>query len=54
MPVITSIKSGWQPPPESKFKLNFDAAIFSDLGCLDMGVIIRNEKGEVMGAISAR
>ena len=54
MPVTTSIKSGWQSPPKSKFKLNFDAAIFSDLGCLGMGVIIRNEKGEVMGAISAR
>ena len=54
MPVTTSIENGWQAPPESKFKLNFDAAIFSALGCSGMGVIIPNEKGEVMAAMSAR
>ena len=44
----------WQPPPASKFKLNFDVAIFIDLGCSGVGVIIRNEKGEVMGAVTAK
>ena len=44
----------WQPPPASKFKLNFDAAIFADLGCSGVGVIIRNEKGEVMGTMTAK
>ena len=54
MPVTTSIESGWRPPPDSTFKLNFDAAIFSNLGCSGMGVLIWNEKREVMGAMSAR
>lgn len=44
----------WQLPPASKFKLNFDEAIFADLGCSGVGVIIRNDKGEVMGAMIAK
>ena len=32
-----------QPPPIDHYKLNFDAAIFSDLGCSGFGAIIRNE-----------
>ena len=43
-----------RPPPDSKCKLNFNVAIFSNLGCSGMVVIIRNEKGEVMGAMSTR
>ena len=52
----TTVESAnhWQPPPISKFKLNFDAVVFTDLGCWGMGVIIRNEKGEVMAAKSAK
>ncbi|XP_065629010.1 uncharacterized protein LOC136067299 [Quercus suber] len=44
----------WQPPPVSKFKLNFDAVIFADLGCSGMGVIICKGKGEVIGAMLAK
>ena len=47
-------ENNWQPPPVSKFKLNFDAAVFIDLECLGMGVIICNEKGEVIGAKSTK
>ena len=43
----------WQPPPLEEFKLNFDAAVFSDLGRIGYGAIIRNEKGEVMAAMTA-
>ena len=43
----------WQPPPLEEFKLNFDAAVFSDLGRTGYGAIIRNEKGEVMAAMTA-
>ena len=55
--IMTSTKERvqtWQPPPASRFKLNFDAAIFAYLGCSGVGVIIRNEKGEVMGAMIAK
>ena len=44
----------WHPPPASVFKLNFDAAIFSDLNSSRVGAMIRNEKGEVVAAILAK
>ena len=43
----------WQPPPVEAYKLNFDAAIFSDIGRTGCGAVIRNEKGEVMAAMTA-
>ena len=46
--------SGWQPPHSDHYKLNFDAAIYTDLGCSEVGAIIRNEWGEVMAALSAK
>ena len=50
----TENENNWQPPLVSKFKLNFDVAVFTDLECSGMGVIIHNEKGEVMGVKSAK
>ena len=44
----------WQPPPQSVFKLNFDAAVFSGLNRSSFGAIIRNEKGEVMATMAAK
>lgn len=44
----------WQPTLDSALKLNFDAAIFSDLNCSRARAVIRNEKGEVMASMSAR
>ena len=35
----------WQPPPSSTYKLNFDAAIFTDLNRTGVGANIRNEQG---------
>ena len=43
----------WQPPPIEAYKLNFDAAIFSDIGRIGFGAVIRNEKGEVMATMTA-
>ena len=43
----------WCPPPSSRFKLNFDAALFADLDEIGMRAIVRNDKGEVMAVISA-
>lgn len=43
----------WQPPPTEAYKLNFDAAVFLDLGKSGYGAIIQNEKGEVMAAMVA-
>ncbi|XP_075655242.1 uncharacterized protein LOC142625480 [Castanea sativa] len=44
----------WKAPPEPAFKLNIDAAIFKELNCSGVGAIIRNGKGEVMAALSAK
>ena len=44
----------WQPPPQSVFKHNFDAAIFSSLNRSEFGAIIHNEEGEVMAAMAAK
>ena len=54
IPVIRPGDNVWHPPPESSFKLNFDAAIFLELNCSRVGAMIRNERGEVMAAMSAR
>ena len=54
IPVICPGDSVWHPPPNSMFKLNFDVAVFSELSCSGVGAMIRNEKGEVMAAMSAR
>ena len=54
IPVIRPGDNVWHPPPESAFKLNFDAVIFLELNCSRVGAMIRNERGEVMAAMSVR
>ena len=49
-PMIYASRDTWQPPPNSVFKLNFDVALFSGLDKSSFGVVIQNEKGEVMAA----
>lgn len=44
----------WQPPLGLSYKLNFDAAVFADTSSSGFGAIIRNNKGEVMAAMSAK
>lgn len=54
IPVSCPGDSVWHPPPDSAFKLNFNAVVFFDLSCSGVGAMIRNEKGEVMAAKSTR
>ncbi|XP_075674966.1 uncharacterized protein LOC142644186 [Castanea sativa] len=42
----------WCPPPPPFFKLNFDATIFRERCWFGFRVVIRNEQGEVMVALS--
>ena len=43
-----------QPPPQSVYKLNYDAAVFMDNTSSGFGVVIRNSRGEVMAAMTAK
>ena len=52
--VMQPNRDTWQPPPQSVFKLNFDAAVFSSLNRFRFGAVIRNEKGEVMVAMAVK
>lgn len=46
--------STWLPPLAGRYKLNFDAAIFSDPPFTGYGAVIRNENADVMVSFSVR
>ena len=42
----------WKPPPLGCYKVNVDGAVFKDRGHCGIGVVVRNDKGQIMGALS--
>ena len=44
----------WTPPSEGWYKVNMDRVVFKGLGSCGIGIVIRNERGEIMGAMSKR
>uniref|UniRef100_A0A7N2LRV2 RNase H type-1 domain-containing protein n=1 Tax=Quercus lobata TaxID=97700 RepID=A0A7N2LRV2_QUELO len=44
----------WEPSVGLIYKVNFDAAVFADLDALGVGVVVRNDKGEVMASLSTK
>ena len=50
--VVHSVGDVWKPPPNSVFKLNFDATVFVEAKRTGFGAIIWNDKGEVMAVMS--
>lgn len=52
--ILQPSSEAWKPPPQSMYKLNFDAALFMDLNRTGFGAVIRNDRREVMAAMSAK
>ena len=42
----------WMPPISPLYKINFDGALFNDLGVARLGVVIRDSSGQVVGALA--
>ncbi|XP_050290257.1 uncharacterized protein LOC126728490 [Quercus robur] len=41
----------WMPPPTNSLKINFDGALFRDINKAGLGVVIRNENGQVLASL---
>lgn len=52
--MTTASVQSWRPPSRLLYKLNFDAAVFTNSNSTGFRVVIRNNMGEVMGASSAK
>ena len=42
----------WIPPSENSLKINFDGALFKDINKAGLGVIIRDNQGQVLASLS--
>ena len=54
-PVVTGnsrVQALWSPPPRDCFKINFDEAMFSNLGKAGLGVAVRDCSGSVVASLS--
>ena len=47
-----SLTVKWNPPAQGRYKVNVDGAMFTKCQQMGIGVIIRNDKGEVIAAMS--
>ena len=50
--MLAAKPNSWAPPSKEFLKLNTDAAVKKELGMVGLGGIIRDAKGEVLGAFS--
>ena len=53
-PVETIPPDFWKPPSQGFYKVNLDGAVFSKTKQAGAGVIIRDEAGEVIAALSKK
>ena len=50
---VTKVHQVWQKPSQGNIKINFDGSVRKAEKKGGIGIIARNEKGEVMGAVQA-
>ena len=48
----TNCRTRWQPPLADLMKINFDGAIFSSSNAAGIGVVIKNNLGQVIASCS--
>ncbi|XP_042962737.1 uncharacterized protein LOC122297016 [Carya illinoinensis] len=53
MPTIQDARQ-WRKPSRGTYKVNWDAALNSEAGTMGLGVLVRDYKGHVIGALRAR
>ena len=51
---VSGNNSRWIPPNPLTYKVNFDGAIFKELGAAGLGMVIRDSKDSVIGALAER
>ena len=44
-------RTRWSPPAENLYKANFDSALFEHLGFAGLGVVVRDDRGNVLAAL---
>ncbi|XP_030959057.1 uncharacterized protein LOC115981006 [Quercus lobata] len=51
---IPRVEVRWKPPGTGLFKINFDGAVFEDRALVGLGIVIEDESGLIIAALSQK
>uniref|UniRef100_A0A7N2LZD5 Uncharacterized protein n=1 Tax=Quercus lobata TaxID=97700 RepID=A0A7N2LZD5_QUELO len=51
---IRAQRPRWKPPDQGNVKTNFDEAVFEDINSASIGVVVRDDRGELLAALAKR